>query len=121
MTAIHEQFVNRWTTTLAASMTVDQLTVVLTTVVGLPASGQMRFLLGSSSAGEKIVATLNGTATLVCTRGAEGTTAATHSAAEVVTAILTAGGVNNLADWIRQSIVVNAGEVVTHDGEVVYL
>lgn len=122
MTVNREVFLNRWATTLASPMTIDTGTMVLTTVAGLPATGQIRFLLGSGNAGEKIIAHLNGTTTLTgCTRGAESSTASTHLAAEAVTAVYTAGGINNALDWARASLIVHNGEIVTHDGEAVYL
>jgi hypothetical protein len=116
MTVAKEQFVNRWATTLAAGLTIDGTTLTLTAVAGLPTTGQMRFLLGTNDSGEKILAQLNGTTTLTgCTRGAEGSTASTHTSGEAVTAILTAGALNNLTDWLQAGMVMRLATVAGID------
>jgi hypothetical protein len=110
MTVTKEQFVNRWATTLAAGLTINGQTLTLTSVAGLPTTGQIRFLLGTNESGEKVLAQLNGTTTLTgCTRGAESSTAATHLSGEAVTAILTAGALNNALDGARPPLATVAG------------
>ncbi len=88
-----EQLINNFQTTLASAITDPVATSIsLTSATGLPGSGNFRLLIGT----EILLATAISGTTVTVTRGAESTTAATHSSGAAVTAIVTAA---SLAAW----------------------
>jgi hypothetical protein len=82
-----EYFANNAQTTLNANITSGQTTLAVTSASGFPAQGNFRILIDSEL---MIVTGVSGT-TFTVTRGAEGTTAASHISTALVTQILTAG------------------------------
>lgn len=91
----YEQFANAAQTTLSGSMTAGQLTIPVTTSAGFTgmAAGQFRVTIDAEIL--IVAAPVSGTTWTVLTRGAEGTTAATHAPSALVTQILTQGSLLN--------------------------
>lgn len=84
-----EQFSNLAQTTLSAAITTTGATTcTVTSATGFPASGNFRIIIDNEI---MIVTAVSGT-TFTITRGAESTTAATHSNGATVTHVVTAGG-----------------------------
>ena len=76
-------------TTLSAAITsTSATTFTVTSATGLPTSGNFRVRIDDEII---IVGSISGTTCSNCTRGAEGTTAATHSSGAAVTHMFTAG------------------------------
>lgn len=93
-----ELYVNGAATTLnnSGAMGSTDLTCVVTSGAVFPATGNFRIRIGD----EIMIVTARSTNTLTVTRHAEGTSAATHADASVVTHVLTAGAL----DAIRSDI-----------------
>jgi len=82
----HETLVNRFETTLNGSTTAVATSITLTSVTGLPTEGFFYLLINS-----EIIRChgVSGSAVLVSERGAEGTTAASHSDTDAVQCVMT--------------------------------
>lgn len=91
-----EKYVNDFASTISDGgdgIDASQTTIGLASVTGLPTSGNLRFKCES----EIIKATgVSGSNLTGCTRGAEGTTAATHAEGTAITQILTAGAIDQI-------------------------
>lgn len=87
-----ENLVNNFSTTLVADIDDSQTAIVV--AVQAPASANFRILIG----GELMLVTDNSTLTWTVTRGVESTTAAAHSAGAVLTAVITAEGLNQFVE-----------------------
>lgn len=88
-----EQYANNAATTLAAAISSSMATSIsVSSATGFPSSGNFRILIDSEY---MIVTGVSGT-TWTVTRGAEGSTAATHSDGATVTHILTAASLEQL-------------------------
>ena len=85
-----ERFANNASTTLNGTINNSTTTVVVTSAVGFPTSGNFRILVDSEL---MIVTGVSGN-TFTVTRSAEGTGAAGHTSGVNVTHIITAGGLN---------------------------
>jgi hypothetical protein len=84
---MREVLQNNTSDTLSAGCTSGDTTITVTTGSSFPATGNFRILVDS----EIMVVTARSSNTLTVTRGAEGTSAASHSGGATVTMILTAG------------------------------
>jgi hypothetical protein len=93
--AATENLVNNFSTTLVADIDDTQTAIVV--VAQAPAGANFRILVG----GELMQVTDNSTLTWTVVRGAESTTAAAHNAGAVVTAVLTADGLNA---WLNSNL-----------------
>lgn len=91
-----EQLANFGVTTLAEDLDASETTVTVTSGAALPSSGTFRMLCEA----EIMLVTARSTNDLTVTRGAEGTTAATHANGTEIRFILTA---SSLADAIAQN------------------
>lgn len=91
-----EQFANNASTTLSVAITTtNETSISVTSATGFPALAQFRVLIDS----ELMVVTAGaGTTTWTVTRGAEGTTAATHPSGATVTHVLTAAALAGAAE-----------------------
>jgi len=89
MTAI-EQFANNPTTSLNGIINSSTTSIVVNSATGFPSSAQYRILIGAEL---MLVTGGAGTTTWTVTRGAEGTTAASHGNGSNVTMPITAGAV----------------------------
>lgn len=85
-----ERFANNASTTLNGSINNSTTTVIVSSAVGFPTSGNFRILVDSEL---MIVIAVSGN-TFTVTRSAEGTGAASHTSGVNVTHIITAGGLN---------------------------
>lgn len=94
---MREQFANAASVVLAANTTSGATSLSVSDASKFPTSGQFRILIDSEYL---LVTAVSGT-TFTVTRGAEGTTAASHVAPAAVTQILTLGG---LTQWARDSV-----------------
>lgn len=99
-----EQFTNNAATTLSGnggSITSGATSFSVASASGFPTSGAFRIIIESEII---IVGSVSGTTFSSCTRGAEGTTAASHNDGVSVTHVLTAGGLKNLITPIRTTM-----------------
>lgn len=87
-----ELFVNNARTTLNGSITNSATTLVVTDASAFPTSGNFRLLIDSEL---MLVTGVSGT-TFTVTRGAESTTAASHTSGVTIACILTKGALDNL-------------------------
>lgn len=87
-----EQFANAAQSTLNGSITDSATTLVVGSNSTFPASGNFRILIDS----ELMIVTGVSSTTFTVTRGAEGSTAASHSSGATVYGILTAGALQNI-------------------------
>lgn len=85
-----ERFVNNAATTLASGLTNVQTSATVDDGSVFPAEGDFRLRIDD----EIVICTARSSNTLTITRGAEGTSAASHDTGAVVRAILTAGGLD---------------------------
>jgi hypothetical protein len=92
-----EIFQNNTSDTLSASCISTDLTISVTTGSKFPTTGDFHVLVDS----EIMLVTARATNTLTVTRGQEGTTAAAHSNAAVITLILTAA---SLKAYLRDNV-----------------
>lgn len=84
-----EQFVNNYASSLTVAVTSTTATsLTVASATGAPSTGPFRILVDSEI---MVVGSVSGTMFSDLTRGAEGTTAATHATGAAVTHILTAG------------------------------
>lgn len=83
-----DNFANGYTTTLNGSISNSVTSLTLTSATGAP-TAPFRILIGTEII---LVGARSGTACSSCTRGAEGTTAATHTNGDAITHLLTVGG-----------------------------
>ena len=83
-----EQFANNAANTLNGGINASATSLVVTSAAGFPTQGNFRILIDSEII---IVGSVSGSTFSNLTRGAENTTAATHSNAAAVTHIVTAG------------------------------
>jgi len=99
-----ELFANNFTTTLTATISSGQTSVVLASPVpsGLRMAGQWRLQIDSELL--LVTAVAGDFVTCTVTRGSEGTTAAAHNAGAPCTHILTAGAITNLTAGAGGSI-----------------
>lgn len=100
MSTRREVFANNVSDTLSASCTSGDTTISVTTGSKFPSTGDFRVLVDA----EEMLVTGRSGNTLTVVRGIEGTTAAAHSNAAVITLNLTAGslaqaGADNVAGW----------------------
>lgn len=105
-----EQFANNLSTTLNGAIDNAVTTVVITSATGFPATGDFRILIDT----EIMKVTARSGTSLTVTRGAEGTTAASHSDGATVTVILTADALVQL----RQDAFINALATISQSGAV---
>lgn len=90
MTVTLESFANNASTTLSAAITdTTGTSISVTSASGFPSSGNYRIVIDSEYF---VVTGGQGTTTWTVTRGAESSTAATHSNSAAVTQVLTNGG-----------------------------
>lgn len=90
-----EKFTNSASSTLNGAINNSVTSLVITSGASFPSAGQFRILIDTEI---MIVTAVSGT-TYTVTRGAEGTTAASHSNAATITHIYTAGAMNqSIAD-----------------------
>lgn len=87
-----DQFANNYSTTLNGSITASSTAITLTSATGAP-TAPFRVLIDSEII---YVGARSGTSCTSLTRGAESTTAASHSSGGTVTHVLTAGALANL-------------------------
>jgi hypothetical protein len=110
-----EQFANNAATTLDAAIeTTDGTSLTVTSYAGFPSVAQFRILIDSEI---MLVTAGAGTTTWTVTRGAEGSTAATHLDEAVVTHILTAGALAQLKTDVAATSLPLAGGTMA--GELV--
>lgn len=115
------QFSNNATTTLSGAITAGDTTLSVVSAAGFPASGDFTIVIDS----EILLVTGIAGSTWTVARGAEGTTAAAHSAGASVTHVLTAAA---LKDGLVQSGISFPASPATNDrfyrndlrGEYVY-
>lgn len=81
-----EQLANNISTTLSGSINNSVTALSLTSATGFPSSGNFRIFIDS----EIMTVTARSGTTLTVTRGAEGTTAASHTSGATITVVLTA-------------------------------
>ena len=89
-----ENITNNAQTTLNGSINNAVTSIVVNSATPFPQSGQYRIIIDSEI---MIVTGGQGTTTWTVTRGAESTVAASHNSGAVVSHIITAGGISNLA------------------------
>ena len=94
-----EVYTNGVTTTLNGSINNSVTSLVVTSATGFPTSGNFRIIVESEL---MIVTAVSGT-TFTVTRGAEGTTAASHASGVNITNILTAGAINGIIASLNNS------------------
>jgi hypothetical protein len=97
-----ETYTNLASTTLAAAIsTTNGTSITVTSAAGFPTAPQFRVVIDSEI---MIVTALSGAGntTWTVTRGAEGTTAATHTNSTAVTHVLTAGAVDQIRSDLCQ-------------------
>ena len=87
-----EQFTNNAATTLNGGITNSTTSITVTSGSVFPSSGNFRVLVDS----EIMICTARSTNTLTVTRGAEGTTAVSHSDGAAISHILTSGSLGRL-------------------------
>ncbi len=87
-----EQFANATSSTLNGAITNGATSLIVTSATGFPATGTYRVIVDS----ELMIVTARSGTTLTVTRGAEGTTAASHLTLAAVTCIVTAGAIAQL-------------------------
>lgn len=92
-----EQYSNGAQSTLNAGIDDNDLSLVVDSATGFPASGDFRILIGTEIL---LVTGVSGT-TFTVTRGAEGSVAAAHSGGAVVTQIITKGSLEALPAKFR--------------------
>lgn len=101
-----EKYVNDFASTISDGgdgIDASQTTIGLASVTGLPTSGALRFKCES----EIIKATgVSGSNLTGCSRGQEGTTAATHAEGTAITQILTAGAIDQIKLDVASGIIV---------------
>ena len=95
-----EQFVNDASTTLNGAINNSTTSVTVTDGSVFPSTGNFRVLVDS----EIMIVTARSTNTLTVTRGAEGTTAASHSDGVAILAIVTNGG---MQDYLNEALGIN--------------
>jgi hypothetical protein len=95
-----ERFVTRGSTSLAASIEADDLSITVQSTTRFPTQPEFRIGVGQ----ELMLVTGVSGATWTVTRGIEGTTPTTHSAGASVVAVLTAGGLDELRTEIEAEI-----------------
>lgn len=95
-----EKFSNAAQSTLSATITSGQTTLVVVSAASFPTAGTFRMICGS----ELMTVTGVAGATFTVTRGAEGTAPAAHTAGVAVTAILTAGALAQLSVDVAASV-----------------
>lgn len=94
-----EQFVNDFQTTLSSG--INDITTTIPVVAGTSVASQFRAKIDD----EIIIVTAGGTGTSwTATRGAEGTSAASHSSGATVTVVLTDGALDT---WISEQLTTN--------------
>lgn len=87
-----EQLVNNYSSTLGSSINNSVTTLTVASATGLPTDKNFRIKIGDEI---MLVTGVSGT-TLTVVRGAESTTAASHTSGDKVRAIVTAGGLKQL-------------------------
>lgn len=89
-----ERFVNNTTTTVVGTLTAGATSVPVADGSAFPSEGDFRVKIDS----EILLVTARSGNTLTATRGAEGTTAASHSSGATVAPLLTAGSLQQLVE-----------------------
>lgn len=89
-----ERIVNNAATTLNGGITSGATSITVTDGSVFPTEGDFRIIIDN----ELLLVTARSTNTLTVTRGIEGTAGASHSNGADVTAVLTAGGIDQLVD-----------------------
>jgi hypothetical protein len=92
-TPLREQLQNNATTTLNGSIISSDTSIVVTDGSVFPSTGNFRLKCGT----EIMICTARSTNTLTVTRGAESTTAASHTSADVISHVLTQAGLERYA------------------------
>ncbi len=119
-----EHFVNTAQTTLSASITSTATTITVASSAGFPTltklpadpgASQFRILVENEMMLVTTFPLLPATTTWTVQRGIEGTVAAAHASAKSVTAILTAGALNNAARTYNVKIFGAKGDNATDD------
>lgn len=87
-----EQFANVASTTLNGTINNSVTSLVVASATGFPSSGQFRILIES----EILLVTAVAGTTFTVTRGAESTTAASHTSGVAITHVLTKGAIDKL-------------------------
>jgi hypothetical protein len=88
-----EQYANSVVTTLNGAIAAGDLSLVVASATGMPATGDFRLKIDS----ELLICTARTGTTLTVTRAAESTTAAAHSSGSTVSLVLTAAQISALA------------------------
>lgn len=88
-----EQLIDRWASTLTTTINDTDTSIVVGSGTGLPTVGDFRIKIEDEII---IIKARSGTTLTVATRGAEGTTAASHTSGVSMKAYLTAGGMKRL-------------------------
>ena len=120
MTApLREQLANNATTTLNGGINNSVTSITVTDGSVFPSTGNFRLKCGT----ELMICTARSTNTLTVTRGAESTTAASHSDQDVISHVLTQGGLlrfaqDNYGPW-GLSTAPPLGKLVADDGTTI--
>ena len=115
---LKEQLKNASQTTLNGAIDASQSSIVVTDGSVFPSTGNFRLVIGS----EILTCSARSTNTLTVTRGAEGSTAASHSSGAAVTHIVTAASVQRVIQDYLPLVGSNQpalGRIVADDGTTI--